>query len=113
MAGARAVLLPAISEASGLVAIDALAAGVPVIASAVGALPEVVGTAGFLVEPRDPERLAAAIRTSWTDSPPQAVVARAAADRAAGTDRGLRSWVDVARDVRAVYARVGRARTPR
>ena len=67
VAEARAAILPSISEAAGLPAIEALAAGTPVIASAVGALPEIVGGAGILVEPREPERLAAAIATAWTD----------------------------------------------
>ena len=64
---ARAAILPSISEAAGLPAIEAIAAGTPVIASAVGALPEIVGGAGILVEPRDPDKLAAAIATAWTE----------------------------------------------
>ena len=108
VAGARAVLLPVVSEASGLVAIDALAAGVPVIASAVGALPEIVGSAGILVEPRDRERLAAALATAWGDEPVGAGIEAAARSRASGL--GPRTWVDVANDVRAIYAVVGRRR---
>jgi len=110
VAGARAVILPVVSEASGQAAIDALAAGVPVIASSVGALPEIVGTAGILVEPRDRERLAAAITTAWGDAPVRRVIARAATERAAAKGRAARSWIDVARDVRAIYASVGRTR---
>jgi glycosyltransferase involved in cell wall biosynthesis len=106
VASARAVLLPVVSEASGLVAIDALAAGVPVIASAVGALPEIVGSAGILVEPRDRERLAAALATAWGDEPVRVGIADAAWSRARGL--GFRTWVDVANDVRAIYAVVGR-----
>ena len=110
VAGARAVILPVVSEACGLTAIDALAAGVPVIASAVGALPEIVGTAGILVEPRDRERLAAAITTAWGDAPVRRVIARAATERASGAGSALRTWVDVAREVREIYATVGRPR---
>jgi glycosyltransferase involved in cell wall biosynthesis len=106
VAGARAVVLPVVSEASGLVAIDALAAGVPVIASAVGALPEIVGSAGILVEPRDRERLAVALATAWGDEPVRTGIAAAAQARARGAG-GTRSWVDVANDVRAIYAAVG------
>lgn len=108
VAAARAVVLPVVSEASGLVAIDALAAGVPVIASAVGALPEIVGSAGILVEPRDRERLAAAMVTAWGDEPVRAGIAGAARSRASGATGGTRSWIDVTNDVRAVYARVAR-----
>jgi glycosyltransferase involved in cell wall biosynthesis len=108
VAAARAVVLPVVSEASGLVAIDSLAAGVPVIASAVGALPEIVGSAGILVEPRDRERLAVAMATAWDDEPVRAGIAAAARARASGAHGGQRSWVDVATDVRAIYARVAR-----
>ncbi len=65
--GSRAALLPVLSDASGLAALEAIATGTPLIASSVGALPEVVGPAGLLVEPRDPARLAVALRTVWTD----------------------------------------------
>jgi glycosyltransferase involved in cell wall biosynthesis len=110
VAAARAVVLPVVSEASGLLAIDALAAGVPVIASAVGALPEIVGSAGILVEPRDRVRLAVAMATAWGDEPVRAGIAAAARSRSAGggTGSGARSWIDVANDVRAIYAAVGR-----
>ena len=107
VAAARAVILPVVSEASGLVAIDALAAGVPVIASAVGALPEIVGSAGILVEPRDRERLAVAMATAWGDEPVRAGIAAAARSRGSAAG-GTRSWVDVANDVRAIYATVAR-----
>jgi glycosyltransferase involved in cell wall biosynthesis len=108
VAAARAVVLPVVSEASGLLAIDALAAGVPVIASAVGALPEIVGAAGILVEPRDRERLAVAMATAWGDEPVRATIAAAALSRAA-TRPGLdRDWNDVANDVRSIYATVAR-----
>ena len=53
LAGARCVLIPSrIAETSSLVAMEALAAGVPVIAYAAGALPDIVehGRTGFLVE---------------------------------------------------------------
>ena len=108
VAAGRAVVLPMVSEASGLIAIDALAAGVPVIASAVGALPEIVGSAGILVEPRDKERLATALATAWGDEPVRAGIAAAARSRARNPNGGTRSWIDVANDVRAIYASVGR-----
>jgi glycosyltransferase involved in cell wall biosynthesis len=105
--GARAMLLPVLSEAAGLAAIESIAAGVPVVASAVGPLPDIVGTAGILVPPRDVERLAVALRTAWADERVHGMTARAARERAAGPQR---SWADVARETRAVYAEVGRGR---
>lgn len=104
VAASRGVVLPVASDASGLAALDAIAAGVPVIASAVGALPDVVGTAGILVEPRDRDRLAVAIATAWGDDAVREGLVEAARERAA---IGLRTWADVAADVRAIYAEVG------
>jgi glycosyltransferase involved in cell wall biosynthesis len=105
VAASRGVVLPMASEASGLAALDAIAAGVPVIASAVGTLPDVVGTAGILVEPRDRDRLAAALTAAWGDDAVWAGLVEAAHERATS---GMRTWADVAADVRAIYADVGR-----
>lgn len=102
--GARAAILPALSEAVGLAAIEAIACGTPVVASAVGALPELVGTAGILVPPREPQRLAAALRTVWTDRRVHGRIAGAARERAAGPRA---TWSDAAQATRRVYAEVG------
>jgi glycosyltransferase involved in cell wall biosynthesis len=104
VSGARAAVLPVVSDAAGLAATEAIACGRPVIASAVGALPEVVGAAGILVEPRDPARLAVALSTAWTDDRVHAGLSEAARDRAA---LNRRTWADVARETRALYAAVG------
>ncbi|MFO7273404.1 MAG: glycosyltransferase family 4 protein [Bacillota bacterium] len=76
-------VLPSRSEGLGLVAVEAMAAGRPVVATRVGGLPEVVvdGETGFLVEPEDPEALARAIRALLADP------ARAARMGAAGRER--------------------------
>jgi glycosyltransferase involved in cell wall biosynthesis len=104
VAASRAVILPMIAESTGLAALDALATGVPVVASSVGALPDIVGTAGILVEPRDPERLAAALGVAWGDDAVRTGIAEAAMARATRVDR---TWADVATDVRRIYAEVG------
>lgn len=101
---ARAVVLPVFSDAAGLPIVEALAVGTPVVASAVGALPELVGRAGLLVEPRDPDRLAIALSTIWADDNVHARVAGPARERVRGRRR---SWADVASETRAVYAEVG------
>ena len=101
--GARAAILPVLSEAAGFAAIDAIAAGTPVVASAVGALPELVGAAGILVPPREPERLATALHTAWADERVHAQIAGEARSRAAHR----RTWAEVADATRRVYAEVG------
>jgi glycosyltransferase involved in cell wall biosynthesis len=109
VAGARAAIVPVVSEAAGLPAIEALAAGTPVIAGAVGPLPELVGTAGILVEPRDRGRLAQALATAWADD---AVHERLVVEARERSVRDRRSWADVARETREVYAAAaGRARS--
>ena len=54
-------LLPDQREQFGRVLVEAMAAGVPVIGSSSGAIPEVVGDAGLIVPERDPAALAEAI----------------------------------------------------
>ncbi|MCI4357760.1 MAG: glycosyltransferase family 4 protein [Thermoplasmata archaeon] len=63
--GGVAFVLPSEYEAFGLVLLEAMASGVPVIATAVGGVPEVLegGKAGLLVPPRDLDALAGAIET--------------------------------------------------
>jgi glycosyltransferase involved in cell wall biosynthesis len=100
VAGARLLVLPARSEATGTMAMESLAAGVPVVASAVGSLPEIVGPAGILVEPGDPRRLAVALRAAWADDSLHATLVAAALERAASG----RTWADVAEETRAIWA---------
>jgi glycosyltransferase involved in cell wall biosynthesis len=94
---------PALADDTALAAIEALALGIPVICSRVGALPEAVGPAGIVVEPRNPQRLASAIRVLWEGDSVARQVTSAAAKRA-GT--GRRAWADVAEETRRVYAAV-------
>jgi glycosyltransferase involved in cell wall biosynthesis len=103
-AGSRFLVHPVRSDAAGTAATEALASGVPVVASAVGALPEVVGPAGILVEPGDPRRLAVALRAAWSDDALVAGLRAAAALRPAAT----RTWADVASETRAVWAGAAR-----
>lgn len=93
--GAACLVFPSRYEGFGLPALEGMASGTPVVASSAGALPEVVGDAGVLVEPGDPEALAAGVE-------------RALAERetlvAAGLARaGLFTWEETARRTLAVY----------
>jgi glycosyltransferase involved in cell wall biosynthesis len=71
--GACALVVPSIYEGMPLVVLEAMEAGLPVIASRVSGIPEVVaddGTenrTGWLVPPEDPERLAAALAAAAGD----------------------------------------------
>jgi len=101
VAGAEAFVYPCLSEATALPALEALSVGVPVIGSRAGAMPEAVGSAGIVVEPRDPARMAAAIEALWSGGA-LAKQLRRQAHRRAETD--TRSWSDVAFETRRVYA---------
>ncbi len=63
MAGARALVLPSLAENFPLVLLEAMAAGLPVVATSVGGIPEIVrdGDTGLVVPPRDAAALARAL----------------------------------------------------
>jgi glycosyltransferase involved in cell wall biosynthesis len=64
---ALAVTMPSFSEGFGLPAIEAMACGVPVLASSAGSVPEVVGDTGIYFDPYKVEQIAAAIHQIATD----------------------------------------------
>jgi glycosyltransferase involved in cell wall biosynthesis len=66
--GATLYVQPSLSEGFGLPPLEAMACGVPVLSSTGGSLPEAVGDAAVLLEPRDPDRWADAILTLLGDA---------------------------------------------
>jgi D-inositol-3-phosphate glycosyltransferase len=91
-------------EPFGLTPLEAMASGVPVVATAVGGLTDTVvdGVTGDLVPPRDPRALGAALRRLLADDVRRVAYGAAALDRAVHSY----SWRRVATQLAAVYAAV-------
>jgi glycosyltransferase involved in cell wall biosynthesis len=82
--GLDLLVQPSLWEGFGLSALEGMAAGLPVVASRVGGVPEVVrdGVDGLLVPPGDVPRLAAAMADLLADADRAAALGRAARERA-------------------------------
>jgi glycosyltransferase involved in cell wall biosynthesis len=65
--GARLLVQPSFEEGFGLPVLEAMTLGVPVIAANRGALPEVLGDAGLVVDPEQPAQLASALERMIDD----------------------------------------------
>lgn len=81
-ARAEVAVVPSLYEGFSLPAIEAMACGLPVVATTAGALPEVLGDAATLVPPRDAGALAAAIGTLLDDPALRSRAGAAARERA-------------------------------
>jgi glycosyltransferase involved in cell wall biosynthesis len=89
LAGARAAVLASVWENLPHAAVEALSVGTPVVATAVGGVPEVVldGENGLLVPRNDPAALAGALRSLLTDDELRARLAAGARPSVAGMSR--------------------------
>ena len=96
--GARVLVQPSFDEGFGFPVLEAMTVGVPVIAANRGALPEVLGDAGILVEPDDPDHIASAMHQMLTDD----LVASACASKGVVRSRRF-DWQHTARGVYAAY----------
>ncbi|HVJ97810.1 MAG TPA: glycosyltransferase family 1 protein [Acidimicrobiia bacterium] len=103
LTGATALAYPSIYEGFGLPLLEAMAASVPVVASAAGSIPEVAGDAALLVSPTDAHELATAIaEVVSNDETRNRLIAR-------GNERVQTfSWSQTARGLADFYQRVAR-----
>lgn len=111
IAQARAVLIPSLApETASLVAMEAAAAGTPVVAFARGALPETVehGVTGFVVEDLD-AMVAALSRLDEIEPSVCRARARARFDRRVMTDRWMALYAALAGAEGDVHGRLARA----
>ncbi len=97
-------VLPSYYEAFGLVLLDAMAQGTPVVATRVGGIPEFVedGKVGRLVPPHDDSALAEALRALWADPQGRAAMGRHAREVVAPRY----TWDALVDRIEAIYAEV-------
>jgi glycosyltransferase involved in cell wall biosynthesis len=103
LAASNVVVVPSeYEEAFGLVVVEAMASGRPVVVTRSGAMPELVGDAGIVVPKRDPDAMAAAVNRLLTDAALARRMSRIGRERAEHRF-GMQAFVD--RTV-ALYTRV-------
>jgi glycosyltransferase involved in cell wall biosynthesis len=101
VASADALVFPSQTDTLGLVMLEAMAAGTPVVAADSGGTPDLVedGRTGFLFRPGDAEGAARALRRVFDDAVTRELV------RIAGRAQAERwTWAAAARDLRRWYA---------
>lgn len=80
--GADAYILPSLYEGFGIPVVDAMACGTPPVVSDVSSLPEVVGNAGLLIDPKSIDQIEQAIRLITTDKKLRAKLSKLSLEQA-------------------------------
>lgn len=93
MSAADTFVMSSATEGLPMVLLEAMATGLPCIATAVGGIPQLLDTCGRVVEPHQPDALAAAMIDLATDPALRAALAAAAFERAL-RDNDLENVVD-------------------
>jgi len=99
-AGAAVLAYPSLYEGFGLPPLEAMACGTPVVASNGSSLPEVVGEAGVLVDPHEPDSIRDGLVSVLTDPARRQALCAAGLARAAAF-----TWERAARETLALYGR--------
>ena len=101
MTAADALVMAGFYEGFGLPALEAMACGTPVLAANAGALPEVVGDAGLLFDPNDPDELTALMARIASDPDRRSQLGRRALARAAefSRDSQARGLIELAEEI--------------
>ena len=99
-AAAEVVVMPSHYESFGIVALEAMACGTPVIASRVGGLAHLIqdGQTGFTIPMQDPNALAEKLRLVFVDTELRARLSAQAVDYA----QGFR-WESITQQIHQVY----------
>jgi len=93
-------VLPSLSEGFGLVLVEAMTSGVPVVTSRIGVMPEVVGDAARLIsDPTSVDELSGAMLSVLSSDDVRARMVRLGRETALKYD-----WSAAAAETRAVYA---------
>ncbi len=98
---ARLFAYPSLHEGFGLPLLEAMACETPIVTSTLTSVPEVVGDAAILCDPRNPENLAVAMRQGLEDERLRKELIRKGRARLS-----LFSWIDTARKTLDVYHNV-------
>jgi glycosyltransferase involved in cell wall biosynthesis len=108
--GASIFFFPSLYEGFGLPALDALACGVPVVASNTSSIPEICGEYAFYCDPHDVVAMATALETAWRQRNPndprrEEAIAHARSFR---WDRAARDYLEVFSDAATAGRKVAK-----